>query len=127
MNLVCLNYSNSQELVKKAKAEKKADEAAKQKKKEEARKAAAAKAALIPTYRPAFVPPKPVNNQPVKKQPQFDRSQLKVGLKVQHRSFGAGRIEAMDNNVLIVKFERFSETKKLAIWSFDNGTMSIAE
>ena len=127
-----INYAVPEELVKKAKAEKKADEAAKKKQKEEARKAATAKiiakaAEPVPTYRPSFVPPKPVNNQPVKKQPQFDRSKIKVGLEVQHRSFGVGRIKEMDNNALTVKFENYSKPKKFEMWVFDNGTMSVVE
>ena len=54
---------------------------------------------IMPTYRPSFVPPKPVMNatKPVEK-PHVDLSKVKEGTTVIHKAFGEGIVTGFDKN-----------------------------
>ncbi|MBQ3762017.1 MAG: DEAD/DEAH box helicase family protein [Clostridia bacterium] len=57
---------------------------------------AAPKPAVTPTYRPAFVPPKPQTPAPKPAEPaKVDVSKVKVGAAVVHRAFGEGSVKEM--------------------------------
>lgn len=57
------------------------------------------------TYRPAYVPPAPVQ-APVKKAViKVDTSKVKAGVVVTHKAFGAGQVKGVDGALIVVSFK----------------------
>lgn len=63
-----------------------------------------------PTYRPSFVPPKPVENKV--EHIEVDTSHIAVGSKVKHKAFGLGEITDKGNTYVFVKFDGQAVPKK---------------
>ncbi len=57
------------------------------------------------TYRPAYVPPTPVQ-APVKKSViKVDTTKVKAGVVVTHKAFGAGQVKGVDGALMVVSFK----------------------
>ncbi|MDD6673097.1 MAG: DEAD/DEAH box helicase family protein [Eubacteriales bacterium] len=65
----------------------------------------------MPTYRPAFVPPK-VQTQTKPKAVEVDTSNIAIGTKVKHKAFGTGVITDKGQAYIFVKFGGQSVPKK---------------
>ena len=68
----------------------------------------------MPTYRPAFVPPKPAAATRPAKAPKPDLSRVAPGATVTHRAFGAGTVTSIEKkpNGSAYVYVKFGETQK---------------
>lgn len=78
------------------------------------------------TYRPAYVPPTPVQ-APVKKPViKVDTSKVKSGAVVTHKAFGAGQVKGVDGALIVVSFKGVD--KKFQFPSaFEQGFLKLEE
>ena len=78
-----------------------------------------------PTYRPSFVPPKPVE-QPTIKKIEFDASGVTLGTRVKHKAFGNGEISEKGETFVFVKFENINVPKKFQFpGAFEDGYLTL--
>lgn len=84
------------------------------------------KPAVGSTYRPAYVPPTPVQ-VPVKKPViKVDTSKVKAGAVVTHKAFGAGQVKGVDGALIVVSFKGVD--KKFQFPSaFEQGFLKLEE
>ena len=88
------------------------------------------RAPVTPTYRPAFVPPKPAAPAPRPAPVKVDLSAVREGAIVVHRAFGEGRIEEIrrdgQGTCVMVRFAR--ATKEFRIpGAFEQGFLRMKE
>ena len=78
------------------------------------------------TYRPAYVPPTPVQT-PVKKEViKVDASKIKAGAVVTHKAFGAGQVKGVDGALIVVAFKGV-EKKFQFPGAFEQGFLKLDE
>lgn len=78
------------------------------------------------TYRPAYVPPTPVQ-APVKKEViKVDTSKIKAGAVVTHKAFGAGQVKGVDGALIVVAFKGV-EKKFQFPGAFEQGFLKLDE
>ena len=77
-----------------------------------------------PTYRPSFVPPKPIKTE--KPKIKVDTSVVAVGTAVMHKAFGKGEITEKSNNYICVKFNSQKTIKKFQFpGAFEDGYLKL--
>ena len=78
------------------------------------------------TYRPAYVPPTPVQT-PVKKEViKVDTSKIEPGVVVTHKAFGAGQVKGVDVALIVVVFKGV-EKKFQFPGAFEQGFLKLDE
>lgn len=55
----------------------------------------------------------------------FDKSAIKVGMKVTDATYGVGRIIAKSDVTVTIQFENMDEPRKMSFWSLAHGSMKI--
>ena len=86
---------------------------------------------ITPTYRPAFIPPAPVQQQVKKEAPKADLSNVVPGIAVKHKAFGEGIVKALTRgkdgtSYIVVTFGKVD--KQFAFpGAFYQGFLSIKE
>lgn len=77
------------------------------------------------TYRPSYVPPKPIAPTVVRK-PKYevDLSKVKAGAVVKHKAFGRGQVKGIDGTIIVVSFN--GADKKFQFPSaFEDGFLTL--
>ena len=77
-----------------------------------------------PTYRPAYVPPTPVQTQQAKPKPKVDVSNVKAGTLVKHKAFGVGQVKGIDGGIIVVTFKGVEKRFQFP-GGFDTGFLSV--